>query len=97
MSTDNARAAHNRLANVTDCTNTARLNLARVIYHNETRLEDWSAVDMVLADLATARAELEAAQTQTVLTARACGISWAAIGDALGITRQAAQQRYGHL
>ena len=32
-----------------------------------------------------------------VKEARAAGCSWAQIGDALGVTRQAAQQRHGGL
>ena len=33
--------------------------------------------------------------TLAVADARAAGVSWQGIGDALGITRQAAQQRFG--
>lgn len=32
---------------------------------------------------------------ERVATARSMGLSWAQIGDALGVTRQAAQQTYG--
>lgn len=38
---------------------------------------------------------LEAVKVTAVREMRASGESWAAIGDALGLTRQAAQQRYG--
>lgn len=55
----------------------------------------WSSVEMALADVATARAAIEEATTELVRAARAGGIAWAAIGDALGVTKQAAQQRYG--
>ena len=33
---------------------------------------------------------------QAVTDARAAGDSWAVVGAALGITKQAAQQRFGH-
>lgn len=35
-------------------------------------------------------------QREHVETARANGVSWQKIGDALGVTRSAAQQYYGH-
>lgn len=38
---------------------------------------------------------LEAVKVTAVREMRASGESWAAVGDALGLTRQAAQQRYG--
>ena len=41
-------------------------------------------------------AEIDAAITQAVTGLRAFGYSWADIGSRLGITRQAAQQRWGH-
>ena len=37
----------------------------------------------------------EALEAELVREARESGESWASIGDALGITKQAAQQRYG--
>ena len=40
--------------------------------------------------------EAEAALRAAVDAARAAGDTWAAIGVALGITRQAAFQRFGH-
>ena len=46
-----------------------------------------------------ARQAVENAETQlhaAVKAARAAGDTWAAIGVALGITRQAAFQRFGH-
>jgi hypothetical protein len=39
--------------------------------------------------------ELDAAIAEAVKGLRACGYSWAEIGSRLGITRQAAQQRWG--
>lgn len=48
--------------------------------------------------LVRAAGELAACQQdvrQAVTTARAAGASWSTIGQALGVTKQAAQQRYG--
>jgi hypothetical protein len=39
--------------------------------------------------------EIDAAIAEAVRGLRACGYSWAEIGSRLGITRQAAQQRWG--
>jgi hypothetical protein len=39
--------------------------------------------------------EIDAAIAQAVNGLRACGYSWAEIGSRLGISRQAAQQRWG--
>jgi hypothetical protein len=39
--------------------------------------------------------EIDTAMAETVKGLRACGYSWAEIGSRLGITRQAAQQRWG--
>lgn len=46
---------------------------------------------------AGARAEEAARETlhRSVVAARAAGVSWARIGERLGMTRQAAQQRFG--
>ncbi len=46
-----------------------------------------------MTDLA---AEIDTAIGQAVTGLRAFGYSWAEIGTRLGITRQAAQQRWGH-
>lgn len=43
---------------------------------------------------ATMRRGIDALQTELVATARSEGASWAAIGDALGVTTQAAHQRF---
>ena len=48
-----------------------------------------------LAELALDRRELESQIGATVGDARRAGRSWAQIGAALGVTKQAAQQRYG--
>jgi hypothetical protein len=46
-----------------------------------------------MADLA---AEIDTAMAEAVTGLREQGYSWADIGTRLGITRQAAQQRWGH-
>jgi hypothetical protein len=48
-----------------------------------------------LRDMVGLSSLLDDAITQAVLGLRAHGYSWAEIGDRLGITRQAAQQRWG--
>lgn len=50
-----------------------------------------------LHDLTTIRYQLTEATTAAVVLARSEGMTWQAIGDALHITKQAAQQRYGSL
>ena len=40
-------------------------------------------------------AEIDTAITEAVKGLRATGYSWAEIGSRLGVTRQAAQQRWG--
>ncbi len=45
-----------------------------------------------LSDLST---EVEAVLGRAVLGLRDCGYSWTEIGQRLGVTRQAAQQRWG--
>jgi hypothetical protein len=61
----------------------------------EPRFEDW---DKDLTLIKAANRELSVAELnlrQKVKVARRHGHSWAAIGFVLGITRQAAQQRFG--
>lgn len=48
-----------------------------------------------LDHLARAAADLDTAQRDTVEKLRSCGASWATIGGALGVSKQAAAQRYG--
>ncbi len=50
-----------------------------------------------LADMADLAAEVETAMGRAVTGLRERGYSWADIGTRLAITRQAAQQRWGHL
>jgi hypothetical protein len=50
-----------------------------------------------LEDMADLAAEIESAMGQAVKGLRQQGYSWAEIGTRLNITRQAAQQRRGHL
>ncbi|MFG3418120.1 hypothetical protein [Micromonospora sp. NPDC048063] len=48
-----------------------------------------------LRDLVALSANLDDAITEAVIGLRAFGYSWAEIGSRLGISRQAAQQRWG--
>lgn len=48
----------------------------------------------VIRDALLMRAAADDAITEVVRDMRADGASWSEIGDALGVTRQAAQQRY---
>lgn len=64
----------------------------RVIRAAGKRVAD--ADEFELAELVALRDELEAAIAVAV-TGQQARTSWQRIGDALGITRQAAQQRYG--
>ena len=48
-----------------------------------------------LADLQDERRELDAQITLLVVRLAAAGVSWGAIGRALGVSRQGARQRYG--
>jgi hypothetical protein len=57
---------------------------------------DWSALEAVEA----AVTQLNAAEehlASIVAAARGSGYSWGELGDALGVTRQAAQQRFGRI
>ncbi len=49
-----------------------------------------------LADMTGLATELDEAITQAVTGLRNAGYSWAEIAARLGVTRQAAQQRWGH-
>jgi hypothetical protein len=48
-----------------------------------------------LADMTTLAGDLDHAITEAVTGLRACGYSWAEIARPLGVSRQAAQQRWG--
>ena len=56
--------------------------------------DTYSPTDL-LDTLATYRAHVEDAIHLAVVQARAEGMTWEQVGDLLGVTRQAAQQRYG--
>jgi hypothetical protein len=49
-----------------------------------------------LADMTGMATDLDGAITQAVTGLRKAGYSWAVIAGRLGVTRQAAQQRWGH-
>ncbi|PQZ59236.1 MULTISPECIES: hypothetical protein [unclassified Microbacterium] len=50
----------------------------------------------LIAASARAEDEVRSILRRTVLSARAAGASWSMIGTELGMSRQAAQQRFGH-
>ena len=50
---------------------------------------------LVLKGFGQIRAALEREIRTATYTGRTAGLSWSAIGEALGVTKQAAQQRYG--
>ncbi len=54
---------------------------------------DW--VSDRLRALEVARLDIVAEQVKTVQHARSVGMTWEQIGDAMGITRQTAHQRWG--
>lgn len=65
----------------------------RMIRAGGKRVADGDEVD--LEDLLTLRDEVDAAIESAVAGQRRRGESWAYIGRGLGVTRQAAQMRYG--
>ena len=50
-----------------------------------------------MATKALARARSERQIVEAVVAARAAGLSWAKVGEILGTSAQAAQQRYGEM
>lgn len=68
------------------------LSLAR--YLSETRAKAIEPLD-ALAAIEHARWKLDQAQAEMVEAARSAGRSWGDVARALGISRQAARQRYG--
>lgn len=61
---------------------------------SELRAADTDALRHI-AELARARAEVDAELTRTVHAARAAHRSWSEIGAMLGVSKQAAQRKYG--
>lgn len=59
--------------------------------------DDRPVEDYLLQRAALARARTERQVVEAVVAARAAGISWGRIGQLLGTSAQAAQQRYGAL
>lgn len=56
---------------------------------------DLSDIEAKLCDLAVLRSELDELIEATALHARAEGLTWARLGQALGVTHQAVQKRFG--
>ncbi len=58
---------------------------------------DVDVPEYLLRRAVIARARSERQIAEAVITARHAGISWSRIGKELGVSAQAAQQRYGHV
>ena len=56
---------------------------------------DGPAWRRLLETVASARRELDRIEFEAVQTVREAGATWEDIGEALGISRQAARQRFG--
>lgn len=63
------------------------------LHHANDERAAWATEE--LRHVAAARRYLDELTTAAVRSARIDGASWAQIGTGLGITKQAAQQRYG--
>lgn len=63
-------------------------------FSHEVGRSDMTAEEARLADLVGLREALDEVQEMTVDDARAAGLTWQQIGDALGVTRQAVYHRY---
>lgn len=74
-------------------------DLARAIFADAGLADDAepdaTAFLALIASSAVAEQEVAALLQRSVSSARAAGISWARVGSELGMTRQAAQQRFG--
>lgn len=64
---------------------------------NAMKDEEIVATLAAAADAAEALRRDEAALQQAVVAARAHGATWSQIGEVLGISRQSAHERWGHL
>ena len=74
--------------------NTAYAAFARRILRAYARRISVGDID-ALADITILAADIDNATRHAVTGLRETGYSWAEIGAALGVTRQAAQQRWG--
>ena len=52
--------------------------------------------EATLRDLRAIRDALESLTRAEVASARSLGLSWAQVGDALGVSKQSAHERYSH-
>lgn len=83
-----------------ECVELCALLIAQQPASGEPRLRAWervSGVDEVLRNLrlvAAAHAQVEANLAEWVHKARSLGATWARIGEALGMTRQSAWERF---
>jgi hypothetical protein len=59
--------------------------------------DERSVEEYMLRRAALARARSERQIVEAIAAARAAGLSWARVGEILGTSAQAAQQRYGEI
>jgi hypothetical protein len=59
--------------------------------------DERSVEEYLLRRAALARARSERQIVEAIVAARAAGLSWAKVGEILGTSAQAAQQRYGEM
>ena len=65
--------------------------------YEPTEADERPIEEVILQRAVLARAQGERRVVDAVVAARHAGVSWARIGDLLGTSAQAAQQRYGSL
>ena len=70
-------------------------SFVRRVIHAHSRRVAAGDVD-ALADMTGLATELDEAISEAVIGLRKAGYSWAEIADRIGVSRQAAQQRWGH-
>ena len=85
---------------VCDCCVDLAAQVIRDAPDSSPRLTPWEATETLeaalanLPNVALARAQVEASLVGWVRRARQLGATWAQVGDALGITRQSAWERF---
>lgn len=75
-------------------TTTTRLYACGAVPDQMSRLAEETDVAKRIRQLTEAQANIEAATIAEIRVWREAGATWQQVGDALGVTRQAAQQRF---
>lgn len=88
--------ARNRVRYYTETADYARF-VRRIVAAYGRRVADDAGDIAELGTLGALAGDVDAMIASTVTGLRASGHTWQEIGDALGVTRQAAQQRYGRV